>query len=322
MTNRLFRPLMTLLRSRVFKYAIGVVVLIAVGKHVVDVWNEISPDQYDLTARPWCYVGSTVTYVLGLACFGWFYGRILDRSGMRIPYGIAQRAYLISHLGKYVPGKAFVVIIRAALSRPGLASPAGAAFATLYETILMMAVGGLVAAIGFAAAPVEPFYVVLAFSLGVGFFVVVSPPVFPRVCLLAKTPFKGVGPESIPRVTWRLVGEGLLSASIGWVLLGASLAWILEGVDAQGFEPSHWPNVVASVAFATVSGFVIAVMPGGLGVREGMLMVTLTPSVGAPLATLSALLLRLTWVVGELAVAALLYTVPRFRPTEPTCSAQ
>lgn len=313
---------MSLLRSRAFKYLVGLVVVIAVGKHVVDVWSEIPPGQYDLTARPWHYVGSSLTYILGLACFGWFYGRILERSGMRISPGLAQRAYLISHLGKYVPGKAFVVILRASLSRPGLATPAGAAFATLYETLLMMSAGGLLAAVGFAVAPVEPYYLAMAFGLGVAFFVVVSPHVFPRVCHLAKTPFKGVGPESVPRVTWRLVAEGILSASIGWVLLGASLAWIVVGVDGRSLGLAEWPNLIASVAFATVAGFVIAVMPGGLGVREGMLMVTLAPSLGAPLATLSALLLRLTWVVGELVAAAVLFPLHRNRPAEPPCSAQ
>ena len=30
--------------------------------------------------------------------------------------------------------------------------------------------------------------------------------------------------------------------------------------------------VIASVALATVAGFVVAVLPGGLGVREGVLM--------------------------------------------------
>lgn len=322
MTQRRLRSLVSVLRGRAFKYLIGFVVLAAVARHVVKVWGEIPPGQYGLAAHPWAYVGSTATYLLGLCCFGWFYGRILDRAGMRIPYPVALRAYLISHLGKYVPGKAFVVILRAGLSRPGAATPASAAFATLYETLLMMAAGGLLAAAGFAASDVEPYYVVLAFGLGVAFLVVVTPSVFPRVALLAKTPFRGVGPEAIPRVSSRLVLEGLLSSCVGWVLLGASLGWIIEGVGSRELGPGEWPVVVASVAFATASGFVVAVMPGGLGVREGVLMLTLTPTLGAPLATLSALLLRLTWVIGEVLVAAALFPLPRTRRPDDPCSAQ
>ena len=41
------------------------------------------------------------------------------------------------------------------------------------------------------------------------------------------------------------------------------------------------PVVIASVALATVAGFVVAVLPGGLGVREGVLMLALEPALGS-----------------------------------------
>ena len=55
------------------------------------------------------------------------------------PYG----AYLVSHLGKYVPGKAMVVVMCAGMSVPFGAGAATAAIATFYETLVMMASGGL-----------------------------------------------------------------------------------------------------------------------------------------------------------------------------------
>jgi uncharacterized membrane protein YbhN (UPF0104 family) len=53
-------------------------------------------------------------------------------------------------------------------------------------------------------------------------------------------------------------------------------------------------------------------MPGGLGVREGVLISLLTPALGPDLAVVAAFLLRLVWVVAELAAAAVL--VPMLRP--------
>ena len=67
-----------------------------------------------------------------------------------IALGPALRAYLVSHLGKYVPGKAMVVVMRAGMSVPFGARGATAAIATFYETLVMMASGGLLAALGFA----------------------------------------------------------------------------------------------------------------------------------------------------------------------------
>ena len=64
----------------------------------------------------------------------------------------ALRAYVVSHLGKYVPGKAMVVVVRAGMVVPFGARASTAAIATFYETLVMMAAGGLVAAAGFATA--------------------------------------------------------------------------------------------------------------------------------------------------------------------------
>jgi uncharacterized membrane protein YbhN (UPF0104 family) len=66
------------------------------------------------------------------------------------------------------------------------------------------------------------------------------------------------------------------------------------------------PVVTASVALATVAGFVVAVLPGGLGVREGVLMYALAPAMGEDLAVVAALVLRLVWVAAELVAAAIL----------------
>jgi uncharacterized membrane protein YbhN (UPF0104 family) len=63
-----------------------------------------------------------------------------------------------------------------------------------------------------------------------------------------------------------------------------------------------------------VAGFVVAVLPGGLGVREGVLMYALAPALGEDLAVVAALALRLVWVAAELLAAAVLLPLgPRYR---------
>ena len=82
-----------------------------------------------------------------------------DRSATPVRLVPALRAYLVSHLGKYVPGKAMVVVVRAGMVVPFGGRASTAAIATFYETLVMMAAGGLIAAAGFARAvrshPVE-----------------------------------------------------------------------------------------------------------------------------------------------------------------------
>lgn len=56
------------------------------------------------------------------------------------------RAYFVGHLGKYVPGKALVVVIRTALIRSRRVDATVAATSVFVETLTLMAVGALVAA--------------------------------------------------------------------------------------------------------------------------------------------------------------------------------
>src|SRR5947209_3237254 len=218
------------------KAALAVVVLWAVGRHVLRTWNDLADHRISLRFEPAWLVASGLLYLAGLSAYGVFYNLILQASATPIRLVPALRAYLVSHLGKYVPGKAMVVVMRAGMAVPFGARAATAAIATFYETLMMMSAGGFVAAAGFAVAgdsghvsfampgwgPVElPLYRLAALSglgLGLAFLVVVAPPVFTRLAGLISLPIPGVGPEALPRLSVGLLVRGLLWSSLGWVL--------------------------------------------------------------------------------------------------------
>jgi glycosyltransferase 2 family protein len=319
------------------KTALGALVLWAVGRHVVRTWHDLHEKGGALRVDLSWIALAVGLYLIGLCAFGAYFGRVMRASATPLGLAAAIRAYLISHLGKYVPGKAMVVVMRVGLATPYGARPATAAFATLYETLVMMAAGGLIAAAGFATRAVAPLVLpigggsgipvpltLLSLGLGVAFLIVVDPAVFPRLSGLARVPFPGVGPDALPNVTRRLLGEGLLWSLAGWTFLGLSQVAVIRAFVPSGVTPALWPMIAGSVALATVAGFVVAVLPGGLGVREGVLMATLAPAVGTEVAVVAALALRLAWVLGEVLAAAVL-TVARpplpvplpLRPIEP-----
>jgi uncharacterized membrane protein YbhN (UPF0104 family) len=316
--------------KRALKLALGLLVLGAVGRHVARTWDDLRRHGESIWIDPAWLVLGALLYLVGLSAFGLYYGRIMKASSSPVGYAPALRAYLISHLGKYVPGKAMVVVLRAGLLAPYGARPATAAFATLYETLTMMAAGGLVAALGFVVLPVAPLsvplgggelpvsLVLLSLLLGAGFWVLIDPRVFPRISKLISMPFPGVSPDALPRLSQRLLAEGMLWSVAGWVLLGLSQVAVIRAIVLSGAPPALWPLVVASVALATVAGFAVAIFPGGLVVREGVLMATLVPVVGADRAMVAALALRLAWVLGEVAIAAILSVA---RPPLPRADA-
>jgi hypothetical protein len=308
------------------KGLVAILVIWAVGRHILRVWNDLSRHEVSVRIQPVWLVVAGLLYLGGLSCCGRFYERILHASSGPIGLGPALRAYLVSHLGKYVPGKAMVVVMRAGMSVPFGARGATAAIATFYETLVMMAAGSLIAAIGFAFASDSPALEIavprygkvelrtyqvaclLSLMLALAFLVVVLPSVFQMLSRLVSMPFPMVGPELLPRLSPGLLIHGLMWSSTAWILLGASqleVAHALLPIGASDYV-SLVPVVTASVALATVAGFVVAVLPGGLGVREGVLMYALAPAMGEDLAVVAALVLRLVWVAAELLAAAVL----------------
>jgi hypothetical protein len=308
------------------KMTVAALVLWAVGRQVLRTWNDLKRHEVVLAVEPIRLTASGLLYLGGLSCCGRYYEQVLKASATPIAFAPALRAYLVSHLGKYVPGKAMVVVMRAGLSTPFGAGGATAALATFYETLVMMASGGIVASVGFllagASRPVQlavpgwgriemSLYQLgglVGLGLGLAFLVVVAPPVFRRLSLMMSTPFPRVGPDALLQVSAGLLARGLLWSTGAWVLLGMSqleVASSLIPLTAHQYL-AFFPVVAASVALATVGGFVVAVLPGGLGVREGILMVALAPAVGEDLAVVAALALRLVWVAAELLATAVL----------------
>ncbi len=97
-------------------------------------------------------------------------------------------------------------------------------------------------------------------------------------------------------------------------MLGLSQVAVVRAVVPTALGPTAWVRVIASVTLATVAGFTVVISPGGLVVREGVLMATLSPAVGADRAVVSAIAPGLTRVLAEVLVAAVLSVA---RPSPP-----
>lgn len=296
------------LAKRSVKGAVAVAVLWAVGLHVRRTWTDLQAQGEGLSVDALWVAAGAALYLAGLVACGAFYGRILRATATPISMASAIRAYVVSHLGKYVPGKAMVVVMRVGLSVPQGARASTAAIATFYETLVMMASGALVAVVGFALAPrptqLPP--ILLASALALAFLIVVEPRLFPRIARLASTPFKGVGPDAYPKFSFELLATGMLWTILGWTLMGLSQVAVVRAFSPDGVPTNLWPLIGGSVALATVAGFVVAVLPGGLGVREWVLMTAMAPALGEKTAVVSALALRLTWVLAEAVGAGVL----------------
>jgi uncharacterized membrane protein YbhN (UPF0104 family) len=225
------------------------------------------------------------------------------------------RAYFIGHLGKYVPGKAMVVVLRTGLVRGPRVDTTVAAVSVFVETLTLMAVGACFA-LGLLAALYrhQTGLLLLGILLTLGSGLPTLPPIFRRLVMAAQV--KRLNPQiehALAGLDWRLTLWGWALNGIAWCFMGLSLWAVLKSVPAAAADAGHIPLVTATVAMAMVAGFV-SFVPGGLGVREVVVIPLLAPVYGNAVAIVSAILLRLVWLAAEVVVSGVVYLIPGPRP--------
>ena len=103
----------------------------------------------------------------------------------------------------------------------------------------------------------------------------------------------------------------MLARRSGWALF----AWAFNGLQIWLLVPVHSgmspPLSVGGYAFAWSVGFLVVLAPGGLGVREVVLVTTLTPLVGVGTATAVALVSRAVTTASDLICAGVSAAIPR-----------
>jgi len=266
----------------------------------------------------WLLLSAGIYLFSQLPC-GLFWRRILLSMGQRVTTWRTLRAYYIGHLGKYVPGKAMVVLLRAGLIRgPGVETGPVVA-AIFYETLSTMAIGSLLGTVLLFFLDPIPWKIVL---IGLGMSLGTGLPTVPLVfnVLLhvlrkdrdkeaAQSSINGESKEIEPaaKLTFRKLAPGWPGLVIGWILAGLSLWACTRAMFPDAPGPAEGLVLyISAVTLSVVAGFV-SMLPGGVGVREVVLLTILAPELGAAVAVGSAILLRLTWLVAELVLAAVLY---------------
>lgn len=262
---------------------------------------------HDWSLHPGYLTLSGVFYLLGYLPAGVFWFFILRATGQRPRLLETLRAYYIGHLGKYVPGKAMVIVLRTGLIKGHRVDPAVAVVSVFLETLTMMAVGAFVAAgLLLAVLPHNGLLVLASVGLMLAAGLPTLPPVFRRLAHQV-TSRRAAAEVCLEGVTFRLMLAGWFGNLLGWGLMGLSLWAAVRalGVGEAG-SLALLPVFTASVALAVVAGF-LSLIPGGALVRELVLAQVMVPVVGQAAALLSAVVLRLVWLVSELAISVILY---------------
>jgi glycosyltransferase 2 family protein len=269
-----------------------------------------------LRLSPGWLVAAAGFYLAAMLPSAFFWQRVMRAMGQRPGYFAALRAFAIGHLGKYVPGKALVVVLRAGFVRGPAVSATAAAVGVFVETLTMMASGSFIAAALIAINYHQHLlYAAIAILFMLASGLPTLPPVFKRLIRLTRV--GRADPEAaadIERIHYRTLVIGWMASGVSWILMGFSLIAVLRGMDRDSLAwINGLPLATMSVCASVVLGF-MSFIPGGLVVRDVVIAELIRPALGAEVAVVSAILLRLVWLTTELAAAGTFYLIHLSRP--------
>jgi glycosyltransferase 2 family protein len=302
------------------KLALAALLLFFVGRQFLS--DLLNPELYKIEPDPAWLVASAAFYLISLLPSMLYWRHLHFKFGYPIPFYAGFRAHYIAQLGKYVPGKALAIAIRADMMHP-FGVPYGVSIIiTFYEVLTAMAAAGMVAALIYVFDPPEKSRELLH-ELGIevhpsllGLILVAMcglplvPGVFNFVITKLTSKLQAIELYRLPPVQIRTLSIGLLATGAGWWMqgLGVWAMFVAVAPTAPGLTFSWWAQVTAAVAFANVAGFVIVFIPAGFGIRESLLKNLLSaPGVDSVHITAAVLLLRLDWIIAEMLVGAFLY---------------
>jgi uncharacterized membrane protein YbhN (UPF0104 family) len=297
------------LGSRSFRWGFVAAAVGLGGYAVARQWPGIHPALGRI--GPLTAAGSMLAVLFGLLATMCAWRRLLAGLGSPLPALAAARILFLGQLGKYLPGSLWPILAQMELGQAYQVPRHRSASASVL-TMLVSLLSGLLTALlmlpftgtssylwAFAAAPV----------LLACLHPRVLNPLMDRLLRLARQPELG-----------QPLSGRTLAAALGW----SFAAWICNGtqiwllaVRLGAPARSSLLLAIGGYAFAWSAGFLVVFAPAGVGVREVLLVATLSPVVGTGGATAVALVSRALTTAGDLMTAAAAAVCGRRPPGEP-----
>lgn len=223
---------------------------------------------------------------------------LLSRLGGALPWRRAAQAWFLANIMRYIPGNIWQFVGLAELAADdGVSRVVGFTSIALHQllsTLVGLALAAVYLAIAGQAAWLDAIRPAL-WLVPLGLLLC-----HPRLLQWALNQMLRMSkqPPVQVRLTAGQVGLAMAGYLTVWLLMGSSFTLLAAAVLPT--TPQPWAAWVATWAAAYVIGYLLLVAPGGLGVREGILVLLLSELIAAPLPIIVALAARLWLVAGEL----------------------
>jgi uncharacterized membrane protein YbhN (UPF0104 family) len=299
------------------KLALTLAVVYYVGRSLVHQFREVSWDQLHFTPG---FAALSILATLGVSSVQLVvFTTLLRAYGYRLPWRATLGAAWVPPLGKYVPGKVASIAGAVYIQRQnGVPGSVAVSVALMLDGLAVIA-GLIVSTPLLLWEPVRermPSAWIWCAALALCGLIALHPRIFATFVnfLLKKL---GRSPLStIPSAAMYAIP--VMASFCQWLLAGLGLWFMTRSVT--DVSPSVIPLFIATAALAMTFSYLALFSPGGIGVREGLYLVTLGPLLGAERAGMAAIVvvaMRIVQTLIELALAGVGFAVMRRSRGEP-----
>jgi uncharacterized membrane protein YbhN (UPF0104 family) len=286
---------------RAVQVIIILVIFYFLARSIVANWTQVKDFNWEFDYP--LLILSFALQLVGLCWLVKIWQRMLSHTGSRVSYLKLFKVWFFANLGKYLPGKVwqFMGMIYM-LEKQGVPKQSSLSTGVLAQAFSVMS--GLLVSVIFLGASLysqffskEPALLAVGIVLGLAILVIGC---YPKA--LEKTINLGlriVKRQEIAldiRAKDVIIYISLYSAS--WLLYGLAFLIFVKSMAPASFN--MYPTLTGAFAFSLNVGFLAVFTPGGIGVREGVLVLLLSSLFPLPISTLISLLSRLWMTAGEL----------------------
>lgn len=289
--------------GRVVQVILALAVIGLAVRSLLQNWNAVGALPVDWQLRPALLVSSALLIWICYAMLIESWRRMLSALGHAVPFRTAARIWTVASLGKYVPGKVWAIAGAVALARDAGVPAGPAVTAALTLQGLALASGAVVIAatlpsapdIAAAAGSLRIAMVIALVALG-GMALLAWPSAVDWINRRLPQQFARLEPLPVPALVL-----GFLVNALAWLGYGFALSLLARGVLSGVVLSGLGATAVFTASYLV--GLVALFAPGGVGPREGVLVLLLTPGTGARVALALAIASRVLLTITELGAA-------------------
>jgi len=297
---------------KALQWVFVIAVFVFLGRILWENWTQVREAPF--TFRIFPLVLSTLVFAFSYLIQFWAWYLITLRVGIAISFRETLGSWFYSQMGKYLPGKIWLLLSRFYIYGSKGKSKEAVTLALYFETVTIIVAAGLL------------FLASLPFLRGGRFTDLRG--VFPWMLLALAFAFLFLHPRVLQKVLNRILNSFhrtplFLTVSYSDILLVLGicvLSWVVGGIGFYLFVDSlfpisskHFLFLTGALAISSTLGLVALFAPSGLGVREGVLVYLLSSMMPSSVAVILSVLTRLWMTFIEMGMIGMVYLVDQLR---------